>query len=554
LAGSKDAPLTIKEISPSRTEVKLIPKGGNTIPYTAFCLKKFPVSDVGAVLISVTQQCPYDKIYAIMKPQYQQAINWLQTIFFLPDDGSVITFLKNMYEDYIKYTSLSSTQIGDGLEPTKIYRIQGIRSYFSNYLLTKYDFVSDFDSIEQVFGAIVNRRLDVRFGPYSNQQGDDYKAARQFCYDFFFTYFYEAAVHPLQFGHQQKYYSYLKNALNFGDNRYSTIIDHDFWDERVDATDPLTLVVKLSSALPSDILEKNDCWVSNLSMIPYVVTAIIQNPVKYRTIKISPANFGSPSAFVSKQNTNKMYSSDDLTMDTETEDQITVNKTETILSTDYSDFLNFVVFSSVTNRVNIFKTKSTQWYTLSSSLVTLEGRYVTSLSSSMTYPYYASEKNNIVGQMTDIVDSFDGYESYLFNSNHYVYLPTSSSFEDEIYVSTYDSLAEEYDSNNRDSLVNNIPSYIYNDTDSEDYLTFLNMIGHHFDNIYIYVAALPIERQIRNELSSSLPLGTLKELLGSFGWNVDDIIGDMNVDEVYLNSLNSTTYNTISADERLRII
>ena len=554
LAGSHVSPLSIKEISPSRKEVKLIPKGGNTISYTAFCLKKFPIGDVAPVLISATQQCPYDQIYRLIKPKYVQAINWLQTIFFLTDDGSVLTFLRNLYEDYIKYTSLSSTQITSGLEPTKIFRIQGIRTYFSNYLLERYNGVSDFDSIEQVFGSIVNKRLDIRFGPYANQQGEDYKAARQFCYDFFFTYFYEATIHRFQNLHQDKYYSYLKNSLNFGNNRYSTIIDHDYWDERTDATDPFTLVVKLASELPSDISEKDNCWVSNLSMVPYVVNAVILNPVKYKTIRISSANFGSPSLFVSKQNSNKLYSSDDLTMNTTTEDQITTNRTEAILNTDYGSFSNFIVFSSAANRVNIFKTKATKWYTLNITLATLDARYNLSLSSSVTYPYYTSERNSIVSQMTDLVDSFDGYESYLFNSDNFVYIPQSSSFADSVYVADYDSLSEEYDRNNKDSLINNIPGFIYKDTDSEDYLTFLNMVGHHFDNIYTYVAAMPIARQIHNQMSSSLPLQTLQELLGSFGWSVDDIIGSLNIDDVYLNSLDASTYNAISAEERLKII
>lgn len=554
LAGNKDAPLSIKEISPSRKEVKLIPKGSNAISYTAFCFKKFPVSDVAPVLISTTQQCPYDQIYNLIKNQYEDAIEFLQTIFFLTDDGNVITFLRNMYEDYVRYTSLTTTQIDDGYEPTKIYRIQGIKTYFSNYLLENYNTISDFDSLEAKFGEFVNTRLDIRFGPYSNQQGEDYKSARQFCYDFFFTYFYGEAVHGLQKTHQEKYYSYLKNVLNFGNNRYVTIIDHDYWDERLNESDPLTLVVKLASELSSDISEKDNCWVSNLSMVPYVANGILLNPVKYKTIKISPPNFGSPSEFVSKQNSNKLYSSDDLNMDSSTEDQIAVNKEEAILNTDYSDFSNFIVFSSAESRTDIFKTKSAKWYSLSGSLVTLENRYYSSLSSSITYPYYTTEKTSIVTQMTKIVDSFDGYESYLFNSGRFVYLADSSSFADTVYIANYEISASEYDSNNRDSLVNNTPGFIYKDPDSEDYLTFLKMVGHHFDNIYTYVAAMPISRQIRNEMSSSLPIGTLKELLGSFGWNVDDIIGDLNIDDVYLNSLDSTTYNAISAEERLKII
>src|SRR5579862_3003675 len=43
-------------------------------------------------------------------------------------------------------------------------------------------------------------------------------------------------------------------------------------------------------------------------------------------------------------------------------------------------------------------------------------------------------------------------------------------------------------------------------------------------------------------------------MLYSFGWNVDDIIGSMNIDEVYLNSMDSSSYNTLSGEERLQTI
>ena len=119
--------------------------------------------------------------------------------------------------------------------------------------------------------------------------------------------------------------------------------------------DPITLIVKLASALPSDINEKDTCWVSNFGMTPYVFTAILQNPVKYQTIKISPPNFGSPQLFINKESSNTLYSSDDLSNSDAVDNGVTVNKNIVELNTDYSDFSNFVVFSSAAARLNIFK-------------------------------------------------------------------------------------------------------------------------------------------------------------------------------------------------------
>lgn len=554
MAGSLENKLVINEISPSRTEIKLLPKGENTIPYTSFCIKKFPISDISSILLSITQKCPYDKIYNIMYDQYKSSIQFLQTLFFLPDNGSIITFLKNLYEDYIKYTSLSQTQIDSELDPTRIYRIQGIKSYFNNYLLQGYNIITDFDDIEKQFDNFVNIRVEQAFSQYKGQISQNYINAKMFCYDFFATYYYAALIHPIQLSHQEKYFSYFKNVLNFGSNKYFPILTHNYLDERQSLNDPLTLIVKLGTELPIDISPKDECWISNFGMVPFVFTTILQNPIKYKVITIGSPNFGTPTQFINKQNVNKLYSSEDLSLTNQTTNDVTINKNIAKLNTNYSDFNNFIVFSSVTARVNIFKNKVISYYNLSGSYVDTEGKYITSLSSSTIYPYYRNELDSIQSQMNDIINSFDSYESYLFDSENYVYSIESSSFINSIFVADYDESASYYDKYNRDSLINNTPEYIINDTNNQDYITFLAMVGHHFDNIYIYISALPIEKQVGNKIGADLPLQTLKELLYSFGWEVDDIINSLNIDDVYLNSLYSSAYNTLSAQERLQII
>lgn len=555
MAGSSTNRLVINDISPSRTEIKLLPVGKDYIPYTSFCLKKFPVSDVSPILIGITQNCPYDQIYNLMYEKYKNSILFLQNMFFLKDDGSTIRFLKNLHEDFVKYTTLTTTQYQDGVDPTRVYRIQGIKSYFNNYLLQSDNLIANFTDIEKQFDSFVNLRIEQAFVQYSGQTSRPYKDAKQFCYDFFTQYFYATAVRSIQSDHQNKYFSAFKNVLNFGVNKYFPILTHDFLDERTNPTDPLTLILKFGSELPADISIKDECWVSNFGMAPFTFTALLQNPTKYKTLTIGPPNFGTTTKFINKENVNKLYSSEDLQLQSDTENSIYVNKEISKLNTDYSDFNNFVVFSSADTRINIFKNKMVEYFSLSSSLSTVEISYINSLSSSVTYPYYLVEKENIQKQLNTLISSFDGYESYLFDSENYVYNVTSKSFINTAFIEDTDISASNYDKYNRDSLVNNTPEYILDDaTNNQDYLTFLSMVGHHFDNIYTYISALPIERQVSNNSSGSLPINTLKELLYSFGWNVDDIINSLDIDQVYLNSLNSATYDTLSAEQRLQII
>ena len=555
MAGNPNSRLVINDISPSRTEIKLLPTNTNNIPYTAFCFKKFPISDISPVLLSVTQNCPYDNIYALMYDRYEKSINFFKNIFFLNDDASVIRFLKNLYEDYIKYTSLTEEQISLGLDPTRIQRIQGIKSYFNNYLLQGNNIIADFDDIENKFKEFTILRIDQAFSQYKEQKGQDYYDAKVFCYDFFVQYFYEYFIHTIQNEHQKKYFAPFKNVLNFGGNLYFSILDHNYLDERQFPEDPLTLVIKLANALPPDFIIKDECWISNFGMSPYVFTAILQNPVKYKTLTIGPPNFGTTTKFINKENVNKLYSEDDLALSNDINNDVYVNKELKKLNTDYSDFNNFIVFSSATSRVNIFKTKMSTYYTLSGSLSEIDTKYNNSLSSSVIYPFYLIETTEVQEQINELISSFDGYESYLFNSKNFIYNITTDSFENELYVENYTTSASKYDEYNRDNLVNNTPEYLTeNSKDNGDYLTFLSMVGHHFDNIYTYISALPIEKHVFNQISSSLPTNTLKELLYSFGWNVDDIINNLNVDDVYLNSLNSSTYNVLSAQDRLQII
>ena len=58
MAGSPSSSLAIKEISPSRTEVKLIPQGKSNVQYDSFCIKKFPIRDVAPVLFQIAKTLP----------------------------------------------------------------------------------------------------------------------------------------------------------------------------------------------------------------------------------------------------------------------------------------------------------------------------------------------------------------------------------------------------------------------------------------------------------------------------------------------------------------
>ena len=120
MAGTSTAPLAIKDISTSRTEVKLVPVGSSTLQYDAFCKNKFLMEDVSPLYLQLTNNCPYSEIYNSIYPLYVNEINTIKTLFFLNTDGDVINFLKNIYEDFIIYTD--SEENPEKLFPSSITR------------------------------------------------------------------------------------------------------------------------------------------------------------------------------------------------------------------------------------------------------------------------------------------------------------------------------------------------------------------------------------------------------------------------------------------------
>src|SRR5579862_141851 len=88
MAGTPSSSLTIKDISTSRTEIKLIPSVQADVDYNSFCIQKFPIKDVAPVLLSLIKNFSYDAVYKTMSvlPQYQDGISFLKFAFFLTDD------------------------------------------------------------------------------------------------------------------------------------------------------------------------------------------------------------------------------------------------------------------------------------------------------------------------------------------------------------------------------------------------------------------------------------------------------------------------------------
>jgi hypothetical protein len=554
MAGTPTSPLIVKEISPSRKEIKLVPVGSATPQYEAFCGKRILLGDVSPLYLQFTQNCPYGQIYSQVSPLYQSQINTLKSLFFLNTDGALINFLKNLYEDLIIYTNTPKDVDGNVTgDPERLLRIQGIRTYFSNYLRSNVNTISDFATIDTNYKVFVSASIERKFSPIGKNPVSEYVQAKIFVYDFFTKYFYQPITELLSSTFTEKYFSYLRNALNMGDGRLFPVINHDYLDERIEPTDPLTLIVKLQSELPSDVMANTHCWVSNISLVPYVVDSIIQSAGEGALLKIGPPNFSADLPQVSFGKINKSYTSEDLAHDSSIDRELAVSKKQAEINVDYSSFNNFVVFSSAEVRLKIFKNKMIQLSSLTSSLQGLEVKNITFLAASgSTYPYYTNEYGSLQGQMDEIIGGFDGYEANLYRGRNYQYI--QGEFVSASYVEIMDTSASLYDRNNRDSLINNTPQHVLLDSDNDEYLVFLSMMGHFFDDLYVYIANLPSEKVVGEGDTDTFTRMVTDYMLEAFGWKMDDTLEQANVLNNFLTSDEVVGLNSMSAEDRVKTI
>jgi hypothetical protein len=82
----------------------------------------------------------------------------------------------------------------------------------------------------------------------------------------------------------------LKNALNFGNDTFYTILNYTFVEEDGNTN----IIVKLFNELPLDVSLRDKCWISNISLVPAIQKFVINVPIIKKNFKISGPNFKIP--------------------------------------------------------------------------------------------------------------------------------------------------------------------------------------------------------------------------------------------------------------------
>ena len=198
-----------------------------------------------------------------------------------------------------------------------------------------------------------------------------------------------------------------------------------------------------------------------------------------------------------------------------------VNEKSIDVSVDYSDFSNFVHFSSAQERLLNFKYKLdlVNHYRAEINKITSATTGLTGVAGSRTY-----YENLIQG----VVNNFDHYERYLYYEIGDLCWPKYNTVKpydnmpsnDPIAITWYtDKLREAaaYDDSNFNALTNTIPTYLREDDTNQNYLTFVYMIGQHFDNLWLYSKAVTDKYDADNRLNRGISKDLVAEALKNFG-------------------------------------
>ena len=204
------------------------------------------------------------------------------------------------------------------------------------------------------------------------------------------------------------------------------------------------------------------------------------------------------------------------------------------LNIDYGYFGNFVKYSSAVERVNNFKYKLELIESYDSRIKTLSSisgsEAITNISQSIT------RRDNVVSGM-------DGWERWMYHEatgslyTHYsssAYKietwPRYSTYPTKLYsvtssqgISHYNGLIESasvYDALNDSRLTKMIPASIVEDPLNNDYVLFVDMIGHHFDITWSYIKALTSINSREEHPYDGMPNELLYDVAKNMGWKL----------------------------------
>jgi hypothetical protein len=321
--------------------------------------------------------------------------------------------------------------------------------------------------------------------------------------------------------------------LDFGNNIYvicvNSVLEFDSQNNTI------SLLVKLYEPLPTDIGLKTELYVvtKKAESIAYQIEFTQENIFQDTTLKLSGPNYNIPL----KDETGP------LTQYKTYEDIVTttlsgsyfqllnnISSSSPELSVDYTNYEDFIFFSSAYQRLYNFQQKVIN---ISSSQAQLNLLYSNISGPSVNTPAVSSSKLLLEKEIQTTISSFDGYENFLYYTSgtyawpksnavapYVLYPPTSTQVTN--WYATQSATASLYDLNNQNNLDYVVPEYIRYNTSNTNYMLFTNLIGQFFDEIWLYTKAITSKLDANSNLYEGVSKDLVATVLESLGTKIYD--------------------------------
>jgi hypothetical protein len=354
---------------------------------------------------------------------------------------------------------------------------------------------------------------------------------------------------------------FINSVLNFGQNRLVPIANVN--------TDNVQnkIYIKLFEPLPPEFSIQSSCWISEVLSSPYIdSTEIVPAEVSLPTNTLQEPQTDIEKLYWRHLETDYKTWTDIVSSNSDIKD-LTINnlfrkKYGIKLNIDFSDFKNFINFSSLEERILNFtyKVELISWYQDQINAI-----YNLNSNHNSDILLYVNSKNAIL-------QSFDEFELFLYydrdsiKRNDITYpippvpkftrvtdltpirwiewaqtwvnanviwsigpgIPTGFEIVD-IGSDAYQGwkqaaieTAKEFDLTNEAQLIRTIPDFIRDDENNSEYLLFVNMIAHYFDTIWLYIKHFN-DRYAQDEHPD---FGISKDLLvhmaNNYGWKLNE--------------------------------
>lgn len=321
--------------------------------------------------------------------------------------------------------------------------------------------------------------------------------------------------------------SYLDFYLNFGNNQL--VIANNILLDDTNLDDP-SILIKLYEPLPNEFTFNSQCWIteqvaeSQAYQIELTTIFSIEEELNY----IGGPNFNLEiqdqiNNSTPYYNQNALQQSLFLLGSGSLLYQINSILAEKgiEINTDYSDYSQFIHFSSAQTRLENFyyKLALIEEYNFSSSYS--DGGLPFNI-------YTSGSQINWQNKINDIITNFDGYEYYLyFSSGSYAWPKTNNeppyinysttSTQAINWLSSQIISASLFDKENLNNITNTTPNFILDDSDNDPYKLFVQMIGQHFDNIWVYLKDITNKFDADNRLNYGISKDIVAQAIRDLG-------------------------------------